>query len=122
MTERLRKALRAARHLKGEWVFCNGDGEMLSRGETDTPLRRATRKAGLRKIGWHSLRHSFCSHLAMKGAPVRTIQELAGHASITTTMRYMHLTESAVESAIKMLETPRGGLPVGYSAASSEKA
>jgi len=48
-------------------------------------LRRAYRKAGLRKIGWHTLRHTFCSHLAMKGAPVRTIQELAGHATITTT-------------------------------------
>jgi hypothetical protein len=46
----------------------------------------------------------------MKGAPVRTIQELAGHASITTTMRYMHLTTSAAESAIKLLETPASEL------------
>lgn len=106
MTDRLRAALKAARHLKGPWVFCDADGEMWSRGQADTPLRRAFRKAGLRKIGWHTLRHTFCSHLAMKNAPVRTIQELAGHASIMTTMRYMHLTESAAESAIKLLETP----------------
>lgn len=105
-TERLRKALKAARHLKGDWVFCNAKGKMWSRGEVDTPLRRARVKAGLRKFGWHTLRHTFCSHLAMKGAPVRTIQELAGHASITTTMRYMHLAESAAESAIRMLEAP----------------
>ena len=121
-TDRLRRALRAARHLKGEWVFCDASGKMWSRGEADTPLRRASRKAGLRKFGWHALRHTFCSHLAMKGAPVRTIQELAGHASITTTMRYMHLTESAVESAIKMLETPSAGPPVGHNRASSAKA
>lgn len=40
----------------------------------------------------------------MRGAPVRTIQELAGHASITTTMRYMHLTQSAADEAIRLLD------------------
>jgi hypothetical protein len=40
----------------------------------------------------------------MRGVPIRTIQELAGHASITTTMRYMHLTASAAEDAIRILE------------------
>jgi len=35
----------------------------------------------------HILRHTFCSHLAMRGAAVRAIQELAGHADLTTTMR-----------------------------------
>ena len=74
MTERLRAALKAARHLKAPYVFCNSDLNRWSRGEADTPLRRATRKAGLRKFGWHTLRHTFCSHLAMRGAPVRTIQ------------------------------------------------
>ncbi len=120
MTQRLRLALKAARHLKGPWVFCDLDGKMWSRGQADTPLRRGYRGAGLRKIGWHTLRHTFCSHLAMRGAPVRTIQELAGHASITTTMRYMHLTEAAVESAIQLLEQvggpnagPQGGPEVG---------
>lgn len=108
LTKRLCAALKAARHLKGPWVFCDMDGKMWSRGEADTPLRRAYRKAGLRKIGWHTLRHTFCSHLAMRGAPVRTIQELAGHASLTTTMRYMHLTETAAESAIDMLEQSGG--------------
>jgi integrase len=121
MTERLRLALKAARHLRGPWVFCDGDGKLWSRGEADTPLRRATRKAGLRKIGWHSLRHTFCSHLAMRGVPVRTIQELAGHASITTTMRYMHLVGGATEEAIRILERPLGQR-VGTSSPSSEKA
>ena len=111
MTERLRKALKASRHLKGPWVFCDLDGKMLSRTEIDTVLFRAVRKVGLRKIGWHTLRHTFCSHLAMRGVPARTIQELAGHASITTTMRYMHLTQSAVDDAIRILES--GGRPSG---------
>ena len=87
-TERLRGALKAARHLKAPYVFCNSDLKRWSRGEADTPLRRATRRAGLRKFGWHTLRHTFCSRLAMRGPSVRTIQELAGYASIRTTMRY----------------------------------
>jgi integrase len=52
------------------------------------------------------LRHTFCSHLAMRGAPARAIQELAGHADLTTTQRYMHLSPAAVENAIRLLESP----------------
>jgi hypothetical protein len=41
---------------------------------------------------------------AMRGAPARALQELAGHQDLTTTQRYMHLSPSAVESAIRLLE------------------
>jgi len=58
------------------------------------------------KPGVHILRHTFCSHLAMKGAPARAIQELAGHQDLTTTQRYMHLTPAALEAAIKLLDGP----------------
>ena len=52
------------------------------------------------------LRHSFCSHLAMRGAPARAIQELAGHEDLTTTQRYMHLSPAALKSAIRLLDSP----------------
>ena len=117
LSGRLVSALKSARHLKGEAVFADAVGAIWSRGEADTRLRRAYRKAGLRKIGWHTLRHTFCSHLAMLGAPVRTIQELAGHASITTTMGYMHLTPSASREAIALLE--RG--PMDHAATTDSK-
>ena len=54
----------------------------------------------------HILRHTFCSHLAMRGAPARAIQELAGHADLTTTQRYMHLSPAALDSAIRLLDQP----------------
>ena len=54
--------------------------------------------------GVHILRHTFCSHLAMRGAPVRAIQELAGHADLTTTMRYMHLSPASLQQAIRLLD------------------
>ena len=52
----------------------------------------------------HIRRHTFCSHLAMRGAPARAIQELAGHADLNTTMKYMHLSPASVNGAIKLLE------------------
>ena len=67
-------------------------------------LEAAQRRAGLEVMGaLHKLRHTFCSHLAMKGAPAKAIQELAGHTDLTTTMRYMHLSPSALDQAIALL-------------------
>ena len=56
--------------------------------------------------GVHILRHTFCSHLAMRGAPARAIQELAGHQDLGTTQRYMHLSPAAIENAIRLLDGP----------------
>jgi site-specific recombinase XerD len=63
------------------------------------------------------LRHTFCSHLAMKGAPARAIQELAGHRDLATTQKYMHLSPSAVADAIRLLDGPsaRGDIVDGVS-------
>ncbi len=64
-----------------------------------------------RNGGWegvHILRHSFCSHLAMRGAPARAIQELAGHKDLSMTQRYMHLSPAALDAAIRLLEQPAG--------------
>lgn len=71
----------------------------------------AARRAGV-KPGVHILRHTFCSHLAMQGAPARAIQELAGHQDLKTTQRYMHLSPAAVEGAIRLLDASRTGAAI----------
>jgi site-specific recombinase XerD len=63
------------------------------------------------------LRHTFCSHLAMRGAAPRAIQELAGHRDLGTTQRYMHLSRAVKDSAIRLWRRPdletfwRRGMP-----------
>jgi integrase len=104
LTSRLAQALRDHRHLRGPRVLCSDDGQPLTQRLVQALVRRAARRGGLRNIGVHVLRHTFCSHLAMKGAPTRAIQELAGHQEIVTTQRYMHLSPAAIDSAIRLLD------------------
>jgi integrase len=104
LTTRLAAALRAQKRLRGKLVLCQRGGSALTQRFLDGYVRRATRRAGLRSFGPYVLRHTFCSHLAMRGAPARAIQELAGHCSLGTTLRYMHLSPAAIERAIRLLE------------------
>jgi integrase len=106
MTVRLATALREHRHLRGERVLCQADGTTFSADVVKHHVERASRRAQLTTNGVHRLRHTFCSHLAMRGAPARAIQELAGHADLTTTRRYMHLSPAAIDGAIRLLDAP----------------
>jgi integrase len=110
MTDRLADALRKARHLAGDRVLRRSDGlASVERPLLSKWMARAQKRAGLRANGGiHILRHTFCSHLAMRGAPLMAIKELAGHRQVSTTMRYMHLSPAAKESAIALLNA--GGL------------
>jgi len=85
----------------------DGGGRSFTQKMVRGRVRLAERRAGLQPKGVHVLRHTFCSHLAMHGAPAKAIQELAGHGNLSTTQRYMHLSPKAVESAIRLLDGPR---------------
>jgi integrase len=104
LTARLAAALQAARHLRGPLVFSDRSGRGVDEKIIGDHVDHAARAATLRHRGIHILRHTFCSHLAMRGAPARAIQELAGHADLRTTQRYMHLSPAALESAIRLLD------------------
>jgi len=104
LNDKVLRVLKAHRHLRGELVFCDGDGHMLSKGACKWPLRRACRRAGLRRIGWHVLRHSFASHLVMRGAPLKAVQEMLGHSTIEMTMRYSHLSPDVRRDAVRLLD------------------
>jgi integrase len=109
MTDALARALHEHRHLRGEHVLYADDGRQPQAYQVRKWLKAAQRRAGFAKAtgGTHVLRHTFCSHLAMRGAPAKAIQELAGHESLTTTMRYMHLSPRARAHAIGLLNDRR---------------
>ena len=99
-------SLKRQRHLRGDLVFCKPDGSMLTKGECKHPLWRACKRAGLRRIGWHVLRHTFASHLVMRGAPMKAVQELMGHSTMEMTMRYAHLSPDVRKDAVRLLDRP----------------
>jgi integrase len=115
LTQRLTAALVEHRHLRSKRVLCQTDGSPFTRQIVQNRMNLAARRAKVRK-GVHILRHTFCSHLSMRGAPARAIQELAGHADLTMTQRYMHLSPAALDAAIRLLDEPRSEGGVGVSA------
>ena len=80
-------------------LFLNRRGNRLTRQGFWLILKGYTEAAGLNgRVTPHTLRHSFATHLLRGGAPLRHVQELLGHASITTTQIYTHLTSEHVRS------------------------
>ena len=80
-------------------LFLNRRGQRLSRQGFWLILKAHAKRAGItKKITPHTLRHSFATHLLQGGAPLRHVQELLGHSSITTTQVYTHLTSEHVRS------------------------
>jgi integrase/recombinase XerD len=91
---RARPALAAAarRGQPSPALFLNARGGRLTRQGAWGALRAAAERAGLPDVSPHVLRHSFATHLLDGGADVRVVQELLGHASVTTTQVYTLVT------------------------------
>jgi integrase len=119
LTARLQQAIREVKHLRGKRLLWQANGKPVGVETLKSWMQTACRRAGLPESrNLHRLRHTFCSHLAMRGAPAKVIQELAGHADLKTTMKYMHLARGSREAAISLLEKtrppgPQPNSPVG---------
>jgi integrase/recombinase XerC len=76
-----------------EPLFINSRGGRLTGRSVGRLVKKYTKRAGIfRNISPHTLRHTFATHLLDSGADIREIQEMLGHASLSTTQRYTHLT------------------------------
>ncbi len=90
-------ALHHVEPLRGGPLFLGDRGGRLARQQAFAIVRAAARRAGLQSgVSPHTLRHSFATHLLEGGADLRIVQELLGHASISTTQLYTHLTGERV--------------------------
>ena len=81
-----------------EYIFCDEDGQPFKHRQH--LMRRLCRRAGVKKFGFHAIRHLSASILAHEGVDVPTIQYILRHKSITTTSRYLHrlgVTENVMD-------------------------
>lgn len=90
-------------HLRSSRVLGKDDGEPITRQGAWSRVRYAAHRANV-PTGVHILRHTFCSHLVMRGASMRSVQELVGHQDLTMTQRYSHLSPTALIDTVRLLE------------------
>jgi site-specific recombinase XerD len=81
-----------------------GETPLDARNFVHRVFQPALKRAEITDLHWHDLRHTFASRLVMKGVDIRTVQVLMGHASITMTMRYAHLSPSHELDAVRSLD------------------
>lgn len=110
------------RRLVTEFVFRDETTQAFCVHRLNQEIRKACKKAGIKIVTCHTLRHTFASHLAMAGASLKAIQELLGHVNIQTTMRYAHLSSSTLRDAVSLLEPSKMTTQVfGQPAGNQEK-
>jgi integrase/recombinase XerD len=90
-----------------EALFVTKFGKPMTRNEFWRQLKNFCRQAGVKPISPHTIRHSFASHLLEGGADLRTLQELLGHSSLSTTQIYTHVEGKRIKDAHKKFH-PRG--------------
>jgi len=94
---------------KGEWLFPGQKPHKhIGTAAITAAFRKAKKKAGIqKKATFHSLRHSFATHLIEDGTDIRVVQQLLGHSSIRTTVRYTHVSNAYLQT----IESPFDALP-----------
>lgn len=91
--------------IEGNRFFCTAKTGSLSAPYVNRAIRIATEELGWhdRRISAHTFRHSFCSNLLVKGAPLQSVQKLLNHSNLSITSRYVHQNMSELEDAVNLL-------------------
>ncbi|EPA0827383.1 tyrosine recombinase XerC [Enterococcus hirae] len=96
--EKGRKVLMDKYHKSHDYVFVNHHGEPITPTGIEYVLNQVIKKSSLdSSIHPHMLRHTFATHLLNNGADMRTVQELLGHANLSTTQIYAHVTKESLQ-------------------------
>ena len=88
---------------KSPYVFCKEDG--MPYRDVKVGFRAALRRAKIKNFRFHDLRHTFASHLVMRGVDLKTVQELLGHKDMRMTLRYSHLSADHKRAAVEKLSS-----------------
>jgi site-specific recombinase XerD len=104
------------RNLRDPHVLLDRYALPLTRWMVADRFEKVNEEAGIKHGSFHATRHTFCTRLAARGVAPWTIQELAGHADLSTTQRYMHATPGAADAAIAKLAEEIEGVASGAGA------
>ena len=98
-----RTLLAVPKNPKSPYVFCKENG--MPYREVKVGFRAALRRAKIKNFRFHDLRHTFASHLVMRGVDLKTVQELLGHKDMRMTLRYSHLSADHKRAAVEKLSS-----------------
>ena len=95
-------------HIKLSNLFVSSANQPISRHTIYEVIKEYAEKAGLKNVSPHTLRHSFATHLVQRGADSRSVQAMLGHADISTTQIYTHITNNHLRKTYEKFH-PRAG-------------
>ena len=100
------REMRLTNQLISPYVFCDSNGRRYN--EVTRSFNGACRRAGIENFHFHDLRHTFAARLVMNKVSLKAIQELLGHADMSMTMRYAHLSQDHLRDAVGVLDNLPG--------------